>query len=302
MRLPFTTPKTASEPSTNTGPIRGRRRKPRPVRTSVVAAGAVVAVGALVGTGFVVQTTVVTEQNERVAATSAHTEASGLRAEQLAAYGGVLTVRATRDAQNVLTLAQSTLEAASGKVDASALDASVASLAMHDLLAPQRVFSLVSATEAEIARVAAATEEADRIAAEQAAAEEAARLAAEAAAQAQEQSYASSSPRPSAPSNPSEAQAIARDMISARYGWGEDQFGCLVALWNRESGWNANAYNASSGATGIPQALPGNKMASHGDDWQTNPATQISWGIDYIAGRYGSPCGAWEHSEARGWY
>ena len=98
-----------------------------------------------------------------------------------------------------------------------------------------------------------------------------------------------------------EAQAIARGML-AGYGWGDDQFGCLVALWDRESGWNSQAYNASSGAYGIPQALPGSKMASAGADWQTNAATQISWGLGYIAGRYGNPCGAWSHSESVGWY
>ena len=83
--------------------------------------------------------------------------------------------------------------------------------------------------------------------------------------------------------------------------WGDDQFACLLSLWNRESGWRVNAAN-SSGAYGIPQALPGSKMASAGADWQTNPATQIAWGLGYIAGRYGTPCGAWDHSESNGWY
>jgi hypothetical protein len=86
------------------------------------------------------------------------------------------------------------------------------------------------------------------------------------------------------------------------YGWGDDQFSCLVSLWNKESGWNYQAYNRSSGAYGIPQALPGSKMGSAGADWQTNPATQIAWGLGYIAGRYGSPCGAWSHSQSTGWY
>ena len=85
-------------------------------------------------------------------------------------------------------------------------------------------------------------------------------------------------------------------------GWGLGEFSCLESLWDRESGWNETAYNSGSGAYGIPQSLPGDKMASHGGDWQTNPATQIAWGLDYIAGRYGSPCGAWSHSESNGWY
>lgn len=97
------------------------------------------------------------------------------------------------------------------------------------------------------------------------------------------------------------ARGIAQQMLAAR-GWGADQFSCLDRLWMRESNWNHLAMNPSSGAYGIPQALPGGKMASHGADWRTNPATQIAWGLDYIAGRYGTPCGALNHSYARGWY
>jgi hypothetical protein len=101
--------------------------------------------------------------------------------------------------------------------------------------------------------------------------------------------------------SPGSAQAIARQMLKAR-GMGDDQFSCLVALWNRESGWRVNAYNAGSGAYGIPQALPGSKMATAGSDWETNPATQITWGLGYVIGRYGTPCGAWNHSQSTGWY
>ena len=101
--------------------------------------------------------------------------------------------------------------------------------------------------------------------------------------------------------DPGSAQAIAYDMVLAR-GWGESQYSCLVALWTRESNWNLYAENPTSGAYGIPQALPGNKMATAGADWQTNAATQITWGLGYIAGRYGTPCAAWESSETRGWY
>lgn len=97
------------------------------------------------------------------------------------------------------------------------------------------------------------------------------------------------------------AQAIAYAMVMAR-GWSTSEYDCLVALWNRESRWNVYAHNPSSGAYGIPQALPGDKMKSAGDDWATNPATQITWGLGYIAARYGSPCGAWDHSERKNWY
>ncbi len=101
--------------------------------------------------------------------------------------------------------------------------------------------------------------------------------------------------------NPGSAQAIAYQMLQAR-GWGNDQYNCLVSLWNRESGWNVYAYNAGSGAYGIPQALPGSKMASAGPDWQNSASTQISWGLGYITGRYSTPCGAWAHSQSTGWY
>ncbi|WP_307842000.1 lytic transglycosylase domain-containing protein [Salinibacterium sp. SWN1162] len=101
--------------------------------------------------------------------------------------------------------------------------------------------------------------------------------------------------------DPGTAQSIALSMLTAR-GLGSGEYNCLVSLWNRESGWNVYAHNSSSGAYGIPQSLPGDKMASAGADWATNPATQISWGLSYIEGRYGTPCGAWAHSESNGWY
>ena len=106
---------------------------------------------------------------------------------------------------------------------------------------------------------------------------------------------------PRAVADPGSAQAVASDLVAGR-GWGQGEFDCLVALWNRESGWDVNAYNPSSGAGGIPQSLPASKMASAGADWETNPATQIKWGLGYIEGRYGSPCSAWAHSENVGWY
>ena len=101
--------------------------------------------------------------------------------------------------------------------------------------------------------------------------------------------------------DPGTAQAIALEMMIQR-GWNQGEFGCLVALWAKESGWNHHAMNKSSGAYGIPQALPGNKMASAGEDWATNPATQISWGLGYIEARYGTPCAAWSHSQQKNWY
>jgi hypothetical protein len=96
-------------------------------------------------------------------------------------------------------------------------------------------------------------------------------------------------------------RGIARILVSER-GWSSSQFTCLDLLWKKESGWNYRATNPVSGAYGIPQALPGRKMASAGSDWRTNPVTQITWGLGYIADIYSTPCGAWSHSKSFGWY
>ncbi|MFF2327897.1 MULTISPECIES: lytic transglycosylase domain-containing protein [unclassified Streptomyces] len=93
-----------------------------------------------------------------------------------------------------------------------------------------------------------------------------------------------------------EVQAMARQMVPA------DQFQCFSNIVNHESSWNYRASNPSSGAYGLVQALPGSKMASAGADWQTNPATQIKWGLSYMDVRYKSPCGAWSFWQANGWY
>jgi hypothetical protein len=92
--------------------------------------------------------------------------------------------------------------------------------------------------------------------------------------------------------------------LAGGYGWGSGrQWSCLDALWTRESGWQAGVWNtAGSGAYGIPQALPASKMAAAGGDYMTDPATQIRWGLGYIASAYGTPCGAWAHETADGWY
>ncbi|MFJ9607582.1 peptidoglycan-binding protein [Kitasatospora sp. NPDC101176] len=87
------------------------------------------------------------------------------------------------------------------------------------------------------------------------------------------------------------------------HGWSVNgQFGCLDQIYVHESGWKVYATNPSSGAYGIPQALPGTKMASAGSDWQTNPATQLAWGLDYIKSRYGDPCSAWSFWQSHNWY
>jgi len=175
----------------------------------------------------------------------------------------------------------------------------------------ENVADLVPAIDARVSQLRGGL---DGAKARKAAEEEAARVAAEAAAAAAAAEKAAAVRAPtsgmlaSVPSgggsgdnSPAGAQASARGMLGG-YGWGDDQFGCLVSLWNKESGWNYQAHNSSSGAHGIPQALPGSKMASAGADWQTNAATQVAWGLGYISSRYGSPCGAWSHSQSTGWY
>lgn len=100
---------------------------------------------------------------------------------------------------------------------------------------------------------------------------------------------------------PGSAQAVAQSML-ASFGWSSDQMSCLIQMWDHESGWRTDAANPS-GAYGIPQALPGSKMAAYGPDWQTNPRTQITWGLNYIKSRYNSPCRAWSTWQANGgWY
>jgi hypothetical protein len=95
-------------------------------------------------------------------------------------------------------------------------------------------------------------------------------------------------------------QTAARQQLEKR-GW-DDQFSCLDSLWSGESNWNPRAENPSSGAYGIPQALPAAKMASAGSDWRTNPVTQIRWGLGYIESTYGSPCAAESFKQGHGWY
>jgi hypothetical protein len=112
---------------------------------------------------------------------------------------------------------------------------------------------------------------------------------------------AAPSPSAAAPGPSGSPQRIAAAMLGS-FGWPASEFACLDPLWEHESGWSATADNAGTGAYGIPQALPGAKMASAGPDWQTDAATQIKWGLEYIKDTYGSPCAAWDHEQATGWY
>lgn len=149
-----------------------------------------------------------------------------------------------------------------------------------------------AARDAAAVEAAAAQAEAAAEAEAQAAAEAAAQAAAEAA----EQAAAAADP-----GTPDANRALGRSMLFER-GYGEADFDCLDRIWTQESQWMTTAENPSSGAYGIPQSLPASKMATAGDDWRTNPATQITWGLDYIEERYGSMCSAWNFKAANGWY
>jgi hypothetical protein len=166
-------------------------------------------------------------------------------------------------------------------------------------------FTAVTASQEKMNIVAAQRALAERAAARRAARRAAARRAAarraaarEAARRAAAREAASAATTPAQPSG--SPQQIAASMLGS-YGW-SGQFSCLDTLWARESGWNPYAMNPTTGAYGIPQALPGSKMATAGADWQSNAATQIRWGLGYIQQDYGSPCTALSHQEATGWY
>ncbi|GLW20320.1 lytic transglycosylase domain-containing protein [Microbispora triticiradicis] len=110
---------------------------------------------------------------------------------------------------------------------------------------------------------------------------------------------------PEAPRFRAPAKALSKAYafrLVTRRTWSGQEFQCLDSLWTRESNWDHRAYNSGSGAYGIPQALPGDKMGYVAQDWRFNPQTQIRWGLRYIKGRYGSPCGAWGHFRSHNWY
>ena len=193
--------------------------------------------------------------------------------------------------------ADSTVTGAAMATDTVATD-TVAADSIHQL-------KVSEATARQAALRQAIAHERARKAARSRAAAVAARAAARAAAARQQAARQQVPATPAAAARPVTAsgspQQIAQGMLGS-YGWPASQFSCLQPLWNAESGWNVSASNVSSGAYGIPQALPGSKMASAGADWQTDAATQIRWGLGYIRSVYGSPCAAWSHEEAYGWY
>ena len=164
-----------------------------------------------------------------------------------------------------------------------------------------------AAVAAEQERIAAEKAAAEKAAAEKAAAEKAAaeKAAAEKAAaeeKAAEQKAAEKAPATPKGGNRAANKELGRHLAATLYGWTGEQFTCYDNIIMRESLWDQYADNPNSSAYGIPQALPGKRMASEGADWRTNPATQIKWGLKYVKDRYGTPCRAWSFKRANGWY
>ncbi|WP_314194763.1 hypothetical protein [uncultured Arthrobacter sp.] len=185
-------------------------------------------------------------------------------------------------------------------------------------LAPQSSSQAAAATKAAAAKAAAAKAAAAKAAATKAAAAKnaaaanaaavtkanAAAAKASAAKAASAKAAAAARAKAAAPvalNDPAGAQAYAASKLGS-FGWSADQMQCLKRLWTKESEWRTTATNASSGAYGIVQSLPAEKMASAGADYRTNYRTQINWGLDYIKERYGSPCGALNFHLAHNWY
>lgn len=102
------------------------------------------------------------------------------------------------------------------------------------------------------------------------------------------------------PRDTARIKEITAQIAQERYGWGADQMACLDALWEKESNWNTFAVNPTSGAYGIPQSWPAEKLAEAGEDWRTNPIMQVEWGLEYIKQAYGDPCTVW--SGYTNWY
>ncbi|MEJ5915107.1 hypothetical protein [Pseudokineococcus sp. 1T1Z-3] len=195
--------------------------------------------------------------------------------------------------------------AGTGAVTASSpvTDPFAAAVEEVEQTAAQRDAARLDQAKQSAAVVAAerAQEEAERLAREQAereARDQAEREAREQAEREAEEARAAEQASRDALRDP---RSVAAAMVAER-GWSSEQMSCLDSLWTKESSWQWDADNPTSSAYGIPQALPGEKMASAGADWETNPRTQIAWGLGYIDAVYGTPCSAWSHSQSYNWY
>ncbi|GAA3752355.1 hypothetical protein GCM10022240_01800 [Microbacterium kribbense] len=211
------------------------------------------------------------------------------------------------DAAYFASVARGAAQLAQGKVSSTTLKVQIAlvedSASMSAFSAQIQIDQLRELTSRVAAQVVSydksqARKAAEAKAAEAKAAKEAARKVAARQSTASPASVGTAVPVSSGDNSPAAARAYARSLMASKYGWGADQFTCLNSLWNRESGWRVHAANPS-GAYGIPQALPGSKM---GAGWQNSAQVQVAWGLGYIKARYGTPCGAWGHSQSVGWY
>lgn len=220
----------------------------------------------------------------------------------------------TEPARGQSQLARAALEQQAEEASANAADAAAAQKAAEadedrqeaeakkTAAAAKEEAAAAKAAEKQAAEAQAAQEEAEAQAAQkEAAAKAAEKRAADEAAEAKAAEEEAAAAAANKSNDPADAKAYAEGAL-ASFGWGAGQLGCLETLWNKESEWSISASNPSSGAYGIPQALPGNKMAAAGSDWQTNFETQIDWGLGYIESRYGSPCSALSFHLANNWY
>jgi hypothetical protein len=217
----------------------------------------------------------------------------GLRDTAELAANNASSLRAQADAalaerDRLATEAETALEAAEdaqAAVDAQVIEEKAHSATLYEQLASLKNTTAAAEQGYREGQAKKAEEEARKAAA-------AAEAAAAAAASASDGASGSSwVPDSGSVASPDQAKQIAFNLLGS-YGWGGEQQSCIVQLWTGESGWRVNAYNPDSGAYGIPQSLPANKMASVAPDWPTNAATQITWGLNYIRDRYGSPCNA----------
>lgn len=260
-------------------------------RIAALALVAGAALGLLATAGLTVAAPAAADVSGRVAIT----DRSELRADLAETAATIEAGRAavTTAASTVAEVKASGYDLGAVSIDTTGLAKALGALSDRDAVGLKR--TMLTANTAVQARVVEADTAALRgrldAAIAQRQAEEAA--AAEAAAQAAALAAANT---------PDGARSVAAQIAASEYGWGAGEFSCLDSLWQKESGWDYQAYNQDGGATGIPQALPGDKMASFGSDWQTNATTQIRWGLDYISRAYGSPCSAWGHSQSVNWY
>jgi len=286
--LPTTTASTRREALDS--PTRRMRRALRHRATLIVGGAAVLAVA---GGAVTVGTQPAIGEALGVPTMSASASANGTADPAL--HGTALD---RAQAAATISTAQTVVATANDKTDTASLESHIDALSDYPELSGAELTSRISTTVTSVEHVATASATQDKRDVDAKAAAVAKAAAAKRAAAA----AAVAAEKLAAGNTVAGAKATATSLASSEYGWGADQFQCLDNLWTKESGWNYQAVNANGGATGIPQALPGSKMATIGSDWQTNATTQIKWGLQYISAAYGTPCSAWAHSQASNFY